>query len=323
MKAAIVTAPAHDPVAGEFDEPVPADGRSIVELVGAGIHNIVRMRASGDHYSSTGSWPLVPGIDAVARTADGTLVYTGMAPAPWGTMAERISVPDDFCIALPDGVDPLAVAAGCNPGLASWIPLSTRRTALAATGRTLGTVLILGATGMSGGLAVDNARALGAERVVAVGRNADVLDRLAGEHGDAIATVALTDTDDDSDAIRNALDGRAPSIVVDFLWGPVAERTFVAVAPLAEATEVSHVEVGTMAGADARVPGALLRSRRYTLSGSGLGSVDHEVLMDGLAGFIEQVAAGTVRIPYTVHPLSRIGEAWADRGPERVVVVPD
>ncbi|MFT3899802.1 MAG: zinc-binding alcohol dehydrogenase family protein [Gordonia sp. (in: high G+C Gram-positive bacteria)] len=321
MKAAIVHGPDQTPVYGDFDDPVAGDGQHLVELVGAGIHNVVRSRASGHHYSSDGTWPLIPGIDAVVRTGDGSLIYTATPSARWGTMAERIAAPAGLAIPVPDAADPLAVAAGCNPGLASWLPLGKQRDRLADAGG-LGTVLVLGATGMAGRIAVAAALAMGADHVVGVGRNADILSSVAARHGDRVRTVALTGTDEDSATIGEACDGRAPTTVIDFLWGSVAERTFRALAPLAEDADVSHIEVGTMAGADAAVPGALLRSRRYTLSGSGLGSVDPADLIPAIGEFIDRIADGTVEVPYRAFPLDRVGEAWTAPGPERAVVVP-
>lgn len=180
----------------EFGDPQVGEGRAEVALVAAGIHQVVRSRVAGRHYSVEGSWPAVPGVDAVARTPDGRLVYTGFVD-PRGTMAERMAVPAQFGMELPAGVDPLAVAAGMNPGAASWLPLSKRADELAGTG--LDRVLVLGATGMSGGIAVENAYALGATTVVAAGRNEDKLatlvDRVgAGRVGGArdLRTVALT-----------------------------------------------------------------------------------------------------------------------------------
>ncbi|QKT07055.1 zinc-binding alcohol dehydrogenase family protein [Gordonia sp. X0973] len=322
MKAAVITGPDQPPVYTDFADPTAGDGQRIVELVAAGIHNVVRSRASGRHYSSSNTWPLIPGLDAVARTDDGRLIYTATQSIPYGTMAQRIPVASAFAIPLPDGTDPLAVAAGCNPGLASWLPLRKQSDALADAGG-LGAVLVLGVTGMAGQIAVAAALTMGATLVVGVGRNTEVLDQLTGTHGDRFRAVALTGSDADSDAIRDAFDGQPPTTVIDFLWGPVAERTFVALAPLAEGAAVAHIEVGAMAGADACVPGALLRSRQYTLSGSGLGSVDTAVLFEGIAEFIGHVADGTIHVPYRQFPLSQVARAWEHSGPQRAVVVPD
>ncbi len=172
MRAAVVTVPDTSPVCGDFPEPTVPPGHEPLHLVGAGLHNIVRGLATGGHYSHGQlTYPLVPGIDAVARTGDGCLVYTGYARPPFGTMAERLVAP--FQAEVPAGADPLAIAAGMNPALSGWMVLTSRRKEMGA----LSTVLVLGATGMSGSLAVQGALALGAERVIAAGRDPEALER--------------------------------------------------------------------------------------------------------------------------------------------------
>jgi len=85
VKAAVVREPGADPVWADFDEPVVDERHRLAYLVGAGIHPVVRSMVGGGHYGSAGVWPAVPGVDAVARTTDGELIYTGWIPAPWGT----------------------------------------------------------------------------------------------------------------------------------------------------------------------------------------------------------------------------------------------
>ena len=119
MRAAIVRTSGGHAECGDFAEPIVTEGRELVELVASGIHPVVRSLATGRHYGSTGSWPLVPGVDAVARTAGGSLIYTGYVEPPYGTLAERMAVPAAFHLTLPPGADPVAVAGGVNPGLAS------------------------------------------------------------------------------------------------------------------------------------------------------------------------------------------------------------
>lgn len=327
MRAAVVYEAGADPVCADFPEPEVTDGLAVVELVGAGLHQVVRSRVAGRHYSVAGMWPAVPGVDAVARTPDGRLVYTGFVDPPWGTMAERMAVPAQFGIELPAGADPLAVAAGMNPGAASWLPLSMRRDELGERG--LGTALVLGATGMSGGIAVENAYALGATRVVAVGRNQTKLEALASRIGAdrELRVVAISgDRETDSDHIATALEQQPPSVVVDFCWGSVAEAAFQALGHPdldIDGYDVSYVQIGTTAGPDAAVPGALLRSRNLTLSGSGLGGTPVAEIVARLPGFMEQIAAGAVHIPYTTYPLSRVAEAWSAADGTRAVIVPD
>ncbi len=175
MKAAVVSASDATPEYGDFPEPQVNDGYELVELVAAGLHPIVRSLAAGRHYGSTQSWPLVPGVDVVARTPTGDFVYSGFVRPPYGTFAERMAVPKTMRISLPAGADPVKVAAGLNPAFASWLPLKARVREI----ESLATVLILGVTGMAGYLAVQHARLLGASRVVGVGRNPARLARVA------------------------------------------------------------------------------------------------------------------------------------------------
>jgi NADPH:quinone reductase-like Zn-dependent oxidoreductase len=269
MKAAILRKPDAVPEYGEFADPGVDEGYELVDLVAAGLHPIVRSLAAGRHYGSTGSWPLIPGVDGVVRTANGELIYTGFVEPPYGTFAARMAVPKQMRITLPSGADPVKIAGGLNPGLSSWLPLQAHVGERGA----IGTVLILGATGIAGSLAVQHARLLGASVVVGVGRNPVALRRVA-EFG--ATTVALTgEREADTEALVRALDGAAPSIVLDFLWASPAETAFAALARrgLEEDTaNIAYVQIGATAGPDAAVPAALLRSRRIRISGSGAGS---------------------------------------------------
>lgn len=305
MRAAVVSNPEVVPVCADFRDPEPRPGQEPLRLVGAGLHHVVRGQAAGRHYASDGAYPLVPGIDAVARTGDGRLVYTGLPRAPWGTMAEWLVTP--FEVDLPSGVDPLAVAAGVNPAMSGWMPLTARR-------GELDTVLVLGATGLSGSLAVRAALSLGAKQVIAVGRDAEALERLRDR---GAVTVSLTDA---PQVVAEA----QPTLVLDYVWGPVAETAFGALATAGgDSAPVDYVQIGSLAGPDAVLPAAVLRSRRLRISGSGRGSVSKEEIIAELPDIIAGFADGTFDAPYTVYPLSRVDEAWAHQGRTRAVIVPD
>ncbi|MET7451601.1 zinc-binding alcohol dehydrogenase family protein [Streptomyces sp. NPDC005574] len=315
MKAAVVKTAGAAPEYRDFPEPRVGQGLQIVDLVASAIHPIVRHKASGEHYSSTGQYPLVPGVDAVARTADGTLVYTGEIQAPWGTYAERMAVA--MTLPLPDGADPVAVAAGVNPGMSSWMPLTTH----AEEHGVPDTVLILGVTGAAGGLAVQNARALGVRRVIGVGRGVDDLKRVAGLGAE---TVEITgDRDADAAAIGAALDGKAPELVVDFLWGGAAESAFQALADVPGTAATSYVEIGSVISEQAAVPASLLRSRPFRLSGSGIGSFDMRRYFTQVAVYVQLIADGKVDVDAQAYPLSRISEAWAAPAGRRPVLIAD
>lgn len=322
MKAAVITGPSTPVAYGDFAEPVLGDGHELVELAAAGIHPVVRSLATGAHYGSSGVWPLIPGIDAVARTADGDLVYTGYVSAPYGTLAERMSVPAAMRLPLPAGADPAQIAGGLNPGLSSWLPLTAR----AAEVDSLGTVLILGATGAAGQLAVQNAAALGADRVIGVGRNRSALEHVAAL---GATTVALTGSREaDAAAMTDALDSHAPSLVLDFVWGGTAEAAFTALSRKGlgeDDADISYVEIGSLAGADAAVPASMLRSRRIRISGSGAGSSSVADIMAQLPAYMGMIADGRVSVQTRSFPLSQVADAWeaSTTSGTRVVVVPD
>jgi NADPH:quinone reductase-like Zn-dependent oxidoreductase len=322
MKAAVLSSAAAAPEYADFADPEPEHGREIVRLVAAGIHPITRSMAAGRHYGSAGVWPMIPGVDAVARTDDGELIYTGYPVAPYGTLAERISVPAGFRITLPADADPVPVAAGLNPGMSSWLPLRARAREVGD----LGTVLVLGATGMAGLLAMQNAPAFGASRVIAAGRSEAGLAR-AAEYG-AAATARLTgDQEADAAAIAAALEGGSPSLVLDYVWGHPAEATFRALSRRGldqDEGDTAYVQIGALAGAEAAVPSALLRSRRIRISGSGAGSASVAEVIDQLPVYLRRIADGAVTVPARPFPLSLVAQAWAaaENGGDRVVVVP-
>jgi NADPH:quinone reductase-like Zn-dependent oxidoreductase len=320
LKAAILYSADSVPVYGDFPEPQAGPGTQIVSLVASGIHHVTRSVAAGRHYGSDAAYPVVPGLNAVARTDDGALVFTSSAPAPYGTFAERIASPDAMRFPLPAGAPPEAVAAGVNPGMASWLPLTARQAA------GLGTVLILGVTGMSGFLAAQNARLLGAARVVGAGRSRPGLERAAAAGAQAVALTG--DTSADAQALGAALDGDAPGLVLDFVWGPVAEAAFLALGRRGlgeDDADISYVQIGSLAGTEAGVPSSLLRSRKLTISGSGAGSVRAAQIRAEVPRYMELIADGSVQVPFRTFRLSDVGAAWtasAESGP-RVVLVPD
>src|SRR5580704_6008555 len=320
MKAAILYAPDSVPVYGDFDEPAAGEGSQIVELVAAGIHQLTRSVATGRHYSRGGVFPVIPGLNAVARAADGELVFTSSGPPPFGTFAERIASPDAMRFPLPDGAQPEAVAAGVNPGMASWLPLQARQ---AEAGK-LGTVLVLGVTGMSGYLAAQNARLLGADRVIGAGRSEAGLSRAAAAGADAVALTG--DRETDAAAVAEALGEDTPGLVLDFVWGPVAETAFAALGRrgLGEDTaDIKYVQIGALGGAEAAVPSSLLRSRKLTISGSGAGSVAAADIKAQIPVYIQLITGGSVQVPFRTFPLSDVSAAWtasAETGP-RVVLI--
>jgi NADPH:quinone reductase-like Zn-dependent oxidoreductase len=262
MKAAVIDSPDRGPRFADFAEPVVADGETLIEVTAAGLHPIVRMLASGEHYGSQGTLPMIPGIDGTGRSPDGTRVYFGGVRPPYGPIAQRAAAP--FVLPLPDGLDEVTAAAIINPGNGAWLALTRR--AVLQPGET---VLVLGATGVSGRIAVALAARMGAGRVIAAGRNRVILDQLG-----AAATVALGGPDDAA-ALADAAGPDGIHVIIDYLWGHPAEAAIAAITRRGmahAAPRVRLVQVGQMAGPTIALPADVLRSSGLEILGSGPGT---------------------------------------------------
>ncbi len=299
MKAAIITAFTEPPHYGDCADPVPhGPGEMLVDILGAGLHHLTRGRASGRHYSSVGSLPLVPGVDGVGRGTDGKLRYFAQRPGQSGTIAERTVIDLDHSIELPPDSDPITIAAAMNPAMASWLALRCRVPFQRGQ-----KVLVLGATGSSGSLAVQIARYLGAAQVVAAGRNES---RLA-----TLAALGATDTVSLGDPRLGALACEV-DVVLDFLWGECAVRTMEALLQQRadRRTPLTWVHVGSMAGETSPIPGAFLRSADFQIVGSGHGSVpDRDILM-ALPELVDAIARDSFQINVKAVPLRDVEQAW-------------
>jgi len=303
MQAAVVNVPGQAPKYQTFPDPTPVDGESLVHVRAAGLHNLVKSIASGAHYSASNAGPTVPGVDGVGVLEDGSRVYFLFVRKPWGTMAELAAAPRKSLVPVPDGLDDVKAAAIGNPGMSAWISLKDRAALSAGE-----TVLIMGATGVAGQLAIQVARHLGAKRVIAAGRNVDAI-----ANADVDAIVSLTQPED---ALREALSAHAASgidVVVDFIWGRPTELLLEALAKgfNREATHRTRlVEVGAMAGPTITLPGATLRSIDLTLMGSGFGSVPFDHVLATIRTLFEKAAAGQLTVNPEPVPLAHVESAW-------------
>jgi NADPH:quinone reductase-like Zn-dependent oxidoreductase len=159
MKAAIVAETGKPPSYGDFKEPVPTDGEVQVTVTAAALSNVVKSRASGTHYSSSGQPPFVVGIDGVGHLDDGRRVYFALPRAPFGSMAEKTVIRPSQCVSLPDDLDDVTAAAIANPGMSAWAAFKERAKLTAGE-----TVLVNGATGTAGRLAVSDCQIHGRKK---------------------------------------------------------------------------------------------------------------------------------------------------------------
>ena len=290
MKAAIVERAGFPPVFADFPAPEARDGDLRITVAAAALSPLARSRAAGTHYSTGGGFPFVAGVDGVGRLPDGRRVCFVLPRAPYGAMAEEAVVAADQWVAVPDDLNDQSAAAIANPGMSSWAALVHR-----ARIRPGETVLVNGATGAAGRLAVRIARHLGAAKVIATGRNWPVLASLGADV--AIALDGNAAALDDSLAVQF---GAGVDIILDYLWGPTALSLLVAGAKASSpGVPLRFVQVGVSSGGEVSLPAAVLRSSAVELMGSGFGSVG----MDGLMASIERRPwCRKSRRPHARHP---------------------
>ncbi|MCW5117832.1 zinc-binding alcohol dehydrogenase family protein [Burkholderia cenocepacia] len=306
MKAAVVEGAGQRPVYTEFEPPSAMPGHSLIDVTASALSRIAQGRAAGTHYSSVGAYPFVVGVDGVGRLDDGRRVYFFGAPAPFGAMAERTIAPDTQCVPLPDALDDVTAAAIAIPGMSSWAALTERARFVAGE-----TVLVNGATGTSGRLAVRIAKHLGAAKVIATGRNAAALQALLSAGADAAVSLQQDDVH-----LARALEPHfraGVDVVLDYLWGASAQTLLVVAAKATPGgRRLRFVEIGSISGADVLLPGAVLRATAIELMGSGLGSVPLPRLLASVRGVFEAAGEAGLAIDTRTVPLSAVGEHWGD-----------
>jgi NADPH:quinone reductase-like Zn-dependent oxidoreductase len=310
MHAAVVTSFEDPPQYRECPDPVASgENEVVVDVLAVGLHRRVRSQADGSHYTSTGALPLIPGIDAVVRDLQGRIRYTVLDDTSQGTMAERTVIDLDRSVVLPDGIDPVEIAAAMNPVMSSWIAL--RRRIDFPPGQR---VLILGATGNAGRMAIQVAKHFGASHVIAAGRNPARLTELPAVGADQTCTVGEVAAAADVD------------VVIDYVWGEPTARAMadVLTARTDRGRPLTWIQVGSVAGPSAPVPSAALRSARLQIVGSGIGSVPGRDFIAELPGLASAVTAGTFDVRARAVPLARVEHVWTTTtdSPDRIVLVP-
>ncbi|MBM3528507.1 MAG: zinc-binding alcohol dehydrogenase family protein [Alphaproteobacteria bacterium] len=313
MKAAVILEGGRLPVYGDFEEPSPLDGEQRIAVSAAALSPVVKGRASGAHYSAPGTYPFIAGMDGVGRMDDGRRVYFILPRAPFGAMAERTVCAAAQCVPVPDAVDDITAAALPNPGLASWAALRERARFVPGE-----TVLVNGATGTSGRLAVQIAKYLGAKTVIAAGRNASALESLKGLGADE--TVVLSEDADELDRAFKVQFARGIDVVLDLLWGKSAERILVAgVKAGEEGVPIRFVQIGHSSGAAINLPAQAIRSAAVEITGSGLGSIPLPRIVAVMAEILQAAARHRFEFATEAVPLFDVEGAWNRPTMPRVV----
>ncbi|WP_116040442.1 quinone oxidoreductase family protein [Amycolatopsis palatopharyngis] len=310
MRAAVVSSTDRPPEVGEFPEP-PETG-DVGRVLAAGLNPVDRAIAAGSMPLHVLRPPAVAGFEGIAERADGSRVYFSAPRAPYGSFAERVPLAGAETAPVPAGLDPVAAAAIGVPGIAAWLAL-TKAGALQAGE----SVLVLGATGAVGRVAIQAARALGASRIVGTARSSAGFDLIERTGASAVSTA-------DPDVLASELTRVAAGgfdVVVDTLWGPPL------VAALGSVRRGGRIaQVGNAAGVQADVAAPAFRNRRVSIVGHSnflASAQDREVAFGRVA---ELAAQGALRVDSDAVPLAEFGAAWqglADGGPTgKVVIVP-
>ncbi len=312
MRAAVVARLGDLPEVGERADPVAGDGEEVVEVLAAALNPLDVNVGAGRFYGGHPPLPYVPGAEGVGRI-DGRHVWVfgaGIGTQRDGTVAERVAAPRDALSPVPDGADPAVAAALGIGGVSGWLPLVSR-----APVRPGETVVVLGATGAVGLIAVQTAKLLGAANVIAVGRRRDRLER-AEELG-ADATVVLDDAF--GDALQDACPHGA-DLIFDALWGEPLETALSVAKPGARI-----VHMGQSAGATATLPSSTVRGKQLEILGYSTFAAPRDVLAREYARLVEHVSAGRIVVDFERVPLADVAAAWqrqASGDATKIVVVP-
>jgi NADPH:quinone reductase-like Zn-dependent oxidoreductase len=317
MRAAVVEAVGSPPAPGEVDEPVREEGTALVAVEAAPL-NPVEIRVAAGRHPRRAQPPYVPGLEGAGRVVESARVAPGRRVrfegsalpgfGAQGTLAERAAVPDESLVELPDEIgEDLAAALGVV-GITALLALE--RAAPAGGER----VLVLGATGAVGQVAVQLAKLMGAGRVVGAGRSAARLERIRELGADEVVELGDGDL---ADAFEQAAGGQL-DIVVDPLWGEPAMAALSAIA-----TEGRLVNVGQSAGTDVRVPLEMVRNRQAAIHAISSGWTGLERKAAAYRRLVEHAVAGRLTVDREVVPLDDVAGAWErqDASPGRKLVI--
>jgi NADPH:quinone reductase-like Zn-dependent oxidoreductase len=307
VRAVIIDAPGAEPRMGSVALPPRTPGTTLIAVAAAPLNPLDLLIASGTFHSARHDAPYVPGSECVGtvlesdRYRPGSVVYAEChaSPATPGAFATQALVTDEDLLPVPDGLDPVRAAAVGNSGTAAFMPLIEE-----AGLRPGETVLVLGATGAVGQLAVQVAHRSGAGRVIGVARDQVALGRLLTLGADAVVELRAGEASEDLAARLLAAAGPV-DVVLDGLYGMPLEAALHVCAPRARV-----INIGNLAGATVQVPAGLLRGKQLTVSGfAGL----HTPLRDkraALAWLWTALARGELQIEVRTFPLEGSVEAW-------------
>jgi NADPH:quinone reductase len=203
----------------ELPEPEAGEGQVVVEVARSGI-NFADTHATRNDYLAEQSLPLIPGGEVSGRTADGKRVAALLGG---GGYAEKVVVPEQMLVPVPDGVDDDQAAALLLQGLTAMALV--RRCARIEPGETL---LVEAAAGGTGSLAVQLGKKAGA-KVIGLASSEEKRELVESLGADATVDSRAEDL---KEAILAANDGERVDAVLHMSGGAAFDTEFSALAPL-------------------------------------------------------------------------------------------
>ena len=312
IRAALITKLGSGATLGTLPAAAPVGGESEVTMEAASLNPADRAISEGRFYAGYPEPPYVPGLEAVGRVGSRRVYVSGagLGIARHGLIRDSFTAPDDTIMEIPEHVDAAKAVALGTAGLAGWLPMEWR--AAVQPGET---VLVLGATGFAGTVAVQAARHLGAGRVIAAGRDRA---RLGALERFVDATVPLDDPDLGAAFVAACGKGGA-QVIYDCLWG---EPSIAALQAASLDGRVVHV--GASAAPTANLPSAAIRGKRLNVLGYSNFGVPRPILEVAYLKMLDLVAKGSLEIHVEEVPLELVAEAWSGllRGDGKYVVIP-
>ena len=320
MKAAVLHKFGETPKFEDFPDPTPGEGQILVHVKAVALENVDKMMAEGSHFASQqflSTLPAIVGFDGIGMLEDGRLVGFGGVKAPYGAMAERTIISEGYFVPIPAEVDAVTAAALPASALTSLFPL--KYGAKLQPGET---ALINGATGVSGKLAVQIAKLLGAGRIVGTGRNEDSMNTIRELGADAV--IDLKQADEQLAEAFQKEAGEGYDVILDFLWGHPTEVLIKTLVPseIRMSKPVRLVQIGEKAGTTISLSADAIRTSGLQIFGAAMG-ITPEAAGEATGQVWEWLKANKLQMNIERVLLKDIEKTWkrTDFEGKRIVIV--
>ncbi|MCT2563572.1 quinone oxidoreductase family protein [Chryseobacterium herbae] len=309
MKAAVVFEKGSIPQYADFPDPETSKENEVqISVKAASIKNLDRAIAGGSHYSVSSEvhQPRIIGTDGAGYLDNGQKVYFFSKK---GTTAEKVNAEKGFVIPVPEELDFTIAAALPNAVMGSAMGLKFK-----AEMKPGDTVLINGATGVTGKIAVQVAKLYGAKKIIATGRNEESLQSLLTLGADEV--ISLKQPDEDFNAKIKAIHSETPiDIILDYLWGHSIEMLLYALKGNGTFSHKTRlVSVGGMSGDTIQLSSQILRGTDIQISGSGLGSwtkeETHLLFTEIIPEMFQAAVDGKIKIDTQTAEIKDIESVW-------------